>query len=149
MPIEMDWLDDRKSIIVWRMSGAWTMKEFAEVYPRSVEMCNSVNHWVNSIVVDEKSDKLFNMLMATGKQRDEPDPPNYDMAAMVMPKSNYSRMIEIMSESPVEWGRVRVFYEYEDALAFVEERQKELAETPVPSTGRRQFQKRKTSSGSS
>ena len=135
MPIELTWLDERQSILVWRFSGDWTIEDFGEFYIKSLEMCGSVDHWVNSIVIDQDSDKLFNLISATRTQRERPDPRNYDMAALVLTKSLYSRMLEIMSESPMQWGKIKVFYEYADALAFVEARQKELAAIPVLETG--------------
>lgn len=132
MPISLDWLDHRQTILVWELKGHWTMDEFRPMLDRSYDMCLSVSYWVNSIVVDQDTEQFANLLISNNEQRGRPDPKNYDMAVFVVKQNTQAKMLRIMSQSPNRYGKTRVFHSYGDALKFVEQRQVKLQSVPVP-----------------
>src|SRR5689334_11655228 len=49
MPIQVEWVNDDKTLIRWNFQGRWTAKELHETIKTSNEWINGQNHTVNHI----------------------------------------------------------------------------------------------------
>ena len=50
MPIEIEWVNDEKTLIRWNFVGRWTAEDFHETIRKSNELITAQDHTVNHII---------------------------------------------------------------------------------------------------
>jgi L-serine deaminase len=131
MPIHADWLDERKTIILWTFPKHWTLDEFTQTYSKTSAMCATVPHWVNAII-DLRASVPPRAILSAVTSHAHTDPKNYDMAVVVTDNRVVAGLADILTKVPLTKSKFKIVTSLEEALDFCNERQKTLLNNLPP-----------------
>ena len=128
MPINIQWFDDTKRIILWKIEGQWTLDELHQAYSDGNLLCaqepqNIINALIDMTATKAIPSNIFSAL--TTRVRTEM--PNYDMAVIVSTSAMIKGFINVINTVPALRGQFVVVPTLEAALAYIEKRRTERA----------------------
>ncbi len=125
MPISIRWYDETQTIVFWEFEGVWTIDELHSIYTTSHNMCMTVlDHKVIALldmthIANSVPANIFSAL--TTRRRTQA--PNFDMIVIVSTSNLIKVFINIMMKMPALRDQFALYDSFEDALAFIHQRQ--------------------------
>lgn len=133
MRIHADWFDERKTIVLWTFPPKWTLDDLHTTYDHTSQLIREVNHWTHAII-DLRNSGVPNLISSAINSRARTDPPNHDMSVIVSDSLLIASFVNMFGHFPYTRDKFHMATTLEEALAFCEQRQAELKDTPVPKT---------------
>lgn len=98
MPIQVNWGNEAKTVVVFEFLGDWTWDEYYQGRKRGIALGNEVPHVVN-LIVDYSQSSMFprNMLSHFGSSMDH-NPKEFDLAVIVTESAFAIAMLNVLSK---------------------------------------------------
>ncbi|MCA0454242.1 MAG: hypothetical protein LCI00_09740 [Chloroflexi bacterium] len=123
MPIQIQWFNDQKRIILWTIQGQWTLQEMHQAYSDGNALCAEVpENIVNALIDMTRSQSIPSNIFSALTARVQTEMPNYDMAVIVSQNVLIKSFVNIFNTIPALREKYIVFKTMDEALAFIEKR---------------------------
>ena len=125
MPISIQWYDDSKRVVLWDFDGAWTLEQLHAIYTESHNMCMTVpeNKVIALLDLTHSASVIPPNIFSALSTRRRTQAPNFDMIVVVSSSSLIKVFVNIMMTMPALHDQFALYDTYEDALAFIHQRQ--------------------------
>lgn len=128
MPIQVQWFDDQKTIILWTIEGQWALNDLHDAYTVGNALCASEpTHTINALIDMTRTKAIPQSIFSALSARVNTETPNYDMAVIVTNNMLIHSFVTIINTLPALRGKFEVVKSLDSALAFIEKRRQARA----------------------
>ena len=106
MPIEVSWVDDRKTIIHSALNEAWTLEDSHNMIDEMYKMTTSVNHTVHVILDFTRSQSSPAKLLSVGNHIEKRSSPNAGLSFVVKANGFLKAMTQLIMKLFVRDGKL-------------------------------------------